>query len=74
MDLGAEAFVLRRPEMPALLGELGLSDRQRSTTGARPLIYFNKGATCWQPDVKNLTVMENSIYNGWRMEDIWLDR
>jgi oxygen-dependent protoporphyrinogen oxidase len=39
MDLGAEAFILRRPEVPALLAELGLSDRQRSTTGARPLIY-----------------------------------
>ena len=39
MDLGAEAFVLRRPEMPALLAELGLADRQRGTTGARPLIY-----------------------------------
>lgn len=39
MDLGAEAFVLRRPEMPALLAELGLSDRQLASTGARPLIY-----------------------------------
>lgn len=39
MDLGAEAFVVRRPEMPALLAELGLSGLQRSTTGARPLIY-----------------------------------
>lgn len=39
MDLGAEAFVLRRPEMPALLAELGLSGRRLSTTGARPLIY-----------------------------------
>jgi len=38
-DLGAEAFVLRRPEMPALLAELGLSGRQLATTGARPLIY-----------------------------------
>jgi oxygen-dependent protoporphyrinogen oxidase len=39
MDVGAEAFVVRRPEMPALLAELGLSDRQLATTGARPLIY-----------------------------------
>ena len=38
-DLGAEAFVLRRPEMPALLAELDLSGRQLGTTGARPLIY-----------------------------------
>ncbi|MEY8017031.1 protoporphyrinogen oxidase [Mycobacterium servetii] len=39
MDVGAEAFVLRRPELPALLAELGLSGRQLATTGARPLIY-----------------------------------
>jgi oxygen-dependent protoporphyrinogen oxidase len=39
MDVGAEAFVVRRPEVPALLAELGLSDRQLGTTGARPLIY-----------------------------------
>lgn len=39
IDVGAEAFVLRRPEVPALLAELGLSGRQLATTGARPLIY-----------------------------------
>lgn len=39
MDVGAEAFVARRPEVPALLAELGLSDNQIGTTGVRPLIY-----------------------------------
>jgi protoporphyrinogen/coproporphyrinogen III oxidase len=39
MDVGAEAFVQRRPEVPALLAELGLSDRRQTTTGVRPLIY-----------------------------------
>lgn len=39
MDVGAEAFVARRPEVPALLAELGLANRQIGTTGARPLIY-----------------------------------
>ena len=39
MDVGAEAFVARRPEVPALLAELGLSGKQIATTGARPLIY-----------------------------------
>lgn len=39
MDIGAEAFVARRPEVPALLAELGLADRQRVPTGVRPLIY-----------------------------------
>ena len=39
LDVGAEAFVARRPEVPALLAELGLARRQIGTTGARPLIY-----------------------------------
>ncbi|MDT5254047.1 MAG: protoporphyrinogen/coproporphyrinogen oxidase [Mycobacterium sp.] len=39
IDVGAEAFVVRRPEMPALLAELGMTNRQLGTTGARPLIY-----------------------------------
>ncbi|CAN5846377.1 protoporphyrinogen oxidase [soil metagenome] len=39
MDVGAEAFVVRRPEVPALLAELGLAGRQIGTTGVRPLLY-----------------------------------
>jgi peptide/nickel transport system substrate-binding protein len=42
--------------------------------GARPIIYHDRAAHCWQPYVKNFTVHENSIYNGWRLEDIWLDK
>ena len=40
----------------------------------RPVIFFPAGATCRQPWVKGLTIMVNSIYNGWRKEDVWLDR
>jgi len=39
VDVGAEAFVARRPEVPALLAELGLANRQLGTTGVRPMIY-----------------------------------
>jgi len=39
VDVGAEAFVARRPEVPALLAEMGLASRQVGTTGARPLIF-----------------------------------
>jgi protoporphyrinogen/coproporphyrinogen III oxidase len=39
LDVGAEAFVVRRPEVPALLDELGLADRILTTTGVRPLIF-----------------------------------
>jgi peptide/nickel transport system substrate-binding protein len=41
---------------------------------ARPILYHLRAATCWQPEVKGLTMMVNSQYNGWRMEDVWLDR
>jgi peptide/nickel transport system substrate-binding protein len=49
-------------------------DRKLQEDGARPIISHNLAATCWQPQVKGLTMMVNSIYNGWRMEDVWLDR
>jgi len=41
---------------------------------ARPVIFYPRGATCRLPEVKGLTIMVNSIYNGWRFEDVWLDR
>ena len=49
-------------------------DRRLQQDEARPIIYYNHAATCRQPWVKGLTIMVNSIYNGWRMEDVWLDR
>ena len=39
VDVGAEAFLDRRPEIPALLGELGLSDQLVHPAGRRPLIW-----------------------------------
>ena len=35
---------------------------------------YGRAAGCWQPHVKNLTLHINSIYNGWRFEDVWLER
>ena len=49
-------------------------ERKLAADDARPIIYYGRGGTCWQPYVKGLTIMVNSIYNGWRMEDVWLDR
>ena len=49
-------------------------ERELAQDDARPIIYYNRGAICRRPYVKGLTVMVNSIYNGWRMEDIWLDK
>jgi len=39
---------------------------------ARPIIFYTRGATCWRPRVKNMTLMVNSLFNGWRFEDVWL--
>jgi peptide/nickel transport system substrate-binding protein len=41
---------------------------------ARPIIYHQRSATCWHPHVKSLVLHQNSIYNGWRLEDVWLDK
>jgi peptide/nickel transport system substrate-binding protein len=49
-------------------------DKQLQEDGARPIIFHAVNATCMQSSVKGLTVMVNSIYNGWRMEDVWLDK
>jgi peptide/nickel transport system substrate-binding protein len=49
-------------------------DRKLTGDAVRPMIYYLRGGTCWRPEVKNMTIMVNSIFNGWRMEDVWLDR
>ncbi len=48
-------------------------DKQLQEDGARPIIYHTRAATCMQPQLKGLTIMVNSQYNGWRFEDLWLD-
>ncbi|MCE0767244.1 protoporphyrinogen oxidase [Pseudonocardia kujensis] len=42
-DVGAEAFLARRPEVPALLAELGLENEIVHPTGARPTIRAGGG-------------------------------
>jgi len=49
-------------------------ERKLAEDVVRPIIFHDVAAACWQPYVKNLTIMVNSIYNGWRYEDIWLDK
>ncbi len=39
IDVGAEAFVGRRPELPALLAELGLADQLVHPSGLRALVW-----------------------------------
>ena len=49
-------------------------ERKLAEDGARPIIFYNRFAYCWQPQVKNWMMMVNSIINNFRMEDVWLDR
>jgi peptide/nickel transport system substrate-binding protein len=49
-------------------------ERKLAEDGARPIIFYNRFAYCWQPRVKNWTMMVNSIINNFRMEDVWLDQ
>jgi peptide/nickel transport system substrate-binding protein len=49
-------------------------ERHLAEDVARPVLYHNRSGTCWQPYVKNYLPMINSIYNGLRMEDVWLDK
>ena len=49
-------------------------DKQLQEDVARPVIFHAREGTCWQPYVKGITVMVNSTYNGYRYEDVWLDK
>jgi peptide/nickel transport system substrate-binding protein len=49
-------------------------ERKLAEDGGRPVIYYPRSAYCAYPYVKNLTIIVNSNYNGWRFEDVWLDR
>ena len=49
-------------------------DKRIQEDVARPILFHARTGTCWKPDVKNVTIMSNSAYNGYRYEDVWLDR
>ena len=49
-------------------------ERKLADDVVRPIIFHDVAAACWHPYVKNMTIMVNSIYNGWRFEDVWLDK
>src|SRR5712691_5600887 len=49
-------------------------DKRLQEDVARPIILHSRAATCWQPYVKGVTIMVNSSYNGYRYEDVWLDK
>ena len=49
-------------------------EKNLADDAARPVIGWNVANTCWTPQMKGLVLQVNSIYNGWRFEDVWLDR
>jgi peptide/nickel transport system substrate-binding protein len=49
-------------------------ERKLAEDGARPAIFYPTSAACWQPYFKGHQMMVNGNYNGWRLEDAWLDR
>jgi peptide/nickel transport system substrate-binding protein len=64
----AESDTARRKQL------LWAIERKLAEDNARPIIFYNPGGTCLRPQVKGLTLMVNSIFNSWRMEDAWLDK
>ena len=50
-------------------------ERRLAEERRQPIIFYPRGATCTQTLMsKGLVTMVNSIYNDYRMEDVWLDK
>jgi peptide/nickel transport system substrate-binding protein len=49
-------------------------ERKLAEDASRPVLLYSRFATCMQPRLKGLTTMTNSRFNGWRMEDVWLEQ
>ena len=54
--------------------EIDQIDSKLQEDVVRRILYHMRQATCWRPEVKGIILQVNSIYNGWRTEDVWLDR
>jgi peptide/nickel transport system substrate-binding protein len=49
-------------------------ERKLAADLARPIISYERANTCWQPQLKGFVLHQNSIYNNWRFEDVWLEK
>ena len=49
-------------------------DKELQGDVARPILMHARSGTCWKPYIRNMTIMTNSSYNGYRYEDLWLDK
>ena len=69
--IDAQSAMADQVARKALVQEI---DRALQKDAARPVIFHTRANTCRYPYVKGLTIAENSQYNHWRMEDVWLDK
>jgi peptide/nickel transport system substrate-binding protein len=49
-------------------------EKRLAEDGARPIIFYPVSGVCWQPQFNGHQMMVNGNYNGWRLEDAWLDK
>jgi peptide/nickel transport system substrate-binding protein len=49
-------------------------EKRLAEDGARPIIFYPVSGACRQPQFRGHTMMVNGNYNGWRLEDAWLDK
>jgi peptide/nickel transport system substrate-binding protein len=48
-------------------------EKKLAEDDVRPILFYPRAANCYYPKVKGLMTQANSIYNGQRFEDLWLD-
>jgi peptide/nickel transport system substrate-binding protein len=63
-----EIDVAKRKELVWQIEDILIKD------AARPIIFHGFAGTCWHPHVKGHVQHQNSIYNNWRFENVWLDK
>jgi peptide/nickel transport system substrate-binding protein len=49
-------------------------EKKLADDDARPILFYTRVANCHHPKLKGLVTQVNSIYNGQRFEDLWLDK
>ena len=69
---GIRALISAEPDMEKRRRLVWQIEQKLAGDAARPILFYPYGVVCWQPKLKGLTVMSNSIYNGSRFEDLTL--
>jgi peptide/nickel transport system substrate-binding protein len=69
--IDAQSSEMDREKRKKLVWEI---EKKLADDVARPIIGYNVANTCWDPKVKGVLLQTNSIYNGWRFDNIWLDK